>query len=450
MATIPSAGARPQATRQLLTDLGLITERSYDQFVAKYPSVVADNYIVGKESVSGNLIFTPNRRFYHWEDLGKTLPAFRITGAVTGLAGADVTVTLAAGSHYNSGADSPIAPGYEFTDNTTNRTYLIVSVNKSVASAHTAVLRPAKAAGATSIAAGEQLNYKGRPHTEEGSTKKQGLFSREEKIYGEASTIRTDIEFTDLSMFEKTDLPDSPAGYSYYKIRQLDKEVERFSAVQELQLMLGDSTDNLGATGQNSNSTGLVQQAIGRGQSANQAAVDADLFRVLKRKVEAEGYSNEYHGLLDTELEIKVQDYLKGNYPAGQVVYASFNGNKEVALAQNFESYNIYGINYHFKSYKYFNAARTYGADIGTGYWSNFGIWIPQGTAMDPKTGKLVNRFAVRYQAEKAGDPIIRVGQDGMFAEPPIGTDARLTVSHITYKGIETMGMNGYITSKIA
>lgn len=448
----PSATSRPQATRQLLTDLSLLVPRAYPEFIEKYPNIAKDNYLVGMESV-GRIKFTANRDFYHWESLGKTLPAFRVNGSgspVTGSAGADVTVTLTAGSHYNGGGDSPVAAGYEFTDNTTNRTYLVISVNKGTPSAHTAVLRPTKAAGATSIADGEQLNYKGRPHTEEGSTKKQGLFSREEKITGQATTIRTDQEFTDLNLFEKTDIPDSPAGYSYYRIRQTDKETERFMGVQELQLMLGDSTDNLGATNQNSSATGLVQQVFARGQAVNQTGVDANLFRAYKRRIEAEGYSNEYHGLLDTELEIGIQDYLKGNYPAGQVVYASFNGQQSVALSQNFESYSIYGVTYHFKSYKYFNAARTWGADLQTGFFNSFGLWIPQGTVKDPKSGDNVDRFAIRYQAQKEGDPIIMVGQDGMFAEPSIGTDARLTISHLTYKGIETYGLTGYMTSKIS
>lgn len=452
LAAQPSATSRPQATRQLLTDLGLLNPRSYPEFIEKYPSIVQDNYIVGMES-TGKILYTPNRVFYHWESLGKVLPAFRVNGGgspVTGSAGADVTVTLTAGSHYNSGADSPVAQGYEFTDNTTNRTYLVISVNKGTPSAHTAVLRPNKQSGATSIADGEQLNYKGRPHTEEGSGKKQGLFAREEKITGEATTIRTDQEFTDLNMFEKTDIPDSPAGYSFYRIRQTDKETERFSAVQELQLMLGDSTDNLAATGQNSAATGLVQQIFGRGQAVNQSAVDAEYFRALKRRIEAEGFSSEYHLLADTELEIKVQDYLKGNYPAGQVVYASFNGSKDVALSQNFESYNIYGINYHIKSYKYFNAARTWGADLQTGFFNSFGIFIPQGEGVDPHTGLKVGRFTVRYQSTGEGGPIVMVGSEGMFAEPKVGVEAVLRVSNVTYKGIESFGLNGYLDSKIA
>lgn len=444
----PSAGAQASASRQLLTDLGLLVPRAYPEFVEKYPSIVQDNYIVGMESV-GNLLFTQNRVFYHWESFGKTLPAFRITTLTTGSAGADVSVTLTAGSHYDSGTKAPVAPGYEYTDNTTNRTYLVVSVDSSTPSAFVVVLRPNKAAGATSIAAGEQLNFKGRPHTEEGSTKKQGLFAREEKISNEATTIRTDQDFTDLSMFEKTDVPDSPAGYSYYRIRQTDKETERFMGVQELQLMLGDSTDNLAATNQNSASTGLVQQVFARGQAVNQTGVNAALFQGLKRRIEAEGYSSEYHALLDTEYEIAVQDYLKGNYPAGQVVYASFGGAQSVALSQNFESYNIYGITYHLKSYKYFNASRTWGADLQTGFFKNFGLFIPQGTGMDPVTGKAVGRFTVRYQAQKEGDPIIKVGQNGMYAEPSIGTDAILSISNITYKGIESFGMNGYLTSNI-
>lgn len=445
----PSAGAQASASRQLLTDLGLLVPRAYPEFVEKYPSIVQDNYIVGMESV-GNLLFTQNRVFYHWESFGKTLPAFRVTGAVSGSAGADVTVVLSAASHYDSGTKAPIAAGYEFTNNTTNQTFLVISINSGTPSAFSAVLRPNKQTGATVIADGEQFNYKGRPHTEEGSTKKQGLFAREEKISNEATTIRTDQDFTDLSMFEKTDVPDSPAGYSYYRIRQTDKETERFMGVQELQLMLGDSTDNLGATNQNSNATGLVQQVFARGQAVNQSGVNASLFQALKRRIEAEGYSSEYHALLDTEYEIAVQDYIKGNYPAGQVVYASFNGQQSVALSQNFESYNIYGITYHLKSYKYFNASRTWGADLQTGFFQNFGLFIPQGTGMDPVTGKAVGRFTVRYQAQKEGDPIINVAQYGRWAEPPVGTDSILSISNITFKGIESFGLNGYLSSNVS
>jgi len=451
MANLPGSFAQSQASYGLLSDLNYLSVNygTYKTFVEKYPALAKSNYIIGAEA-SGAGVWTPTRVFYHWEPKGKTLPMFNITANSTAAAGLPITVTLTAGSHTNAGAKSPIAIGYVFENSTTRQVYRVTAVNQTVAGAHTATLQIDTAAAVPLVtAATDSLLYRGRAVVEEASTYVNGLYRENVRLSNECRTVRDDMEFTDRLLMEKIE---NPAGGHYYKNDQLNNVfTPRFAAVQEMDLMFGHSADGLG-TANNSSAKGLIQDIETNGTTlTHSATLAATFWQSAKRLIEAEGYSNEYDVLQDPEFFMKVQDYLGTTFNNGAVIYcAPEKSSKPIEIAQNFKSFDIYGIKYNFQQYDYFNNAKMFGAPVSTaatltGY-SNYGIMIPQGDAPDANTGAPVKRFGVRYQAEKEGDAAIQMWTTGAFS-PENKTPVReLRVHAACDKGIETFGIQGFLS----
>ena len=124
MATqLPNSIGLNMATYPILTDLSLLTEGSYLDFVKAFPAM-QDSYILAQEAQSGVLQHQPQKVWYRWEDKNKPLGAFKVTADATGAsAGASVTVTLTAASHKGSGKYSPVVVGRIYEDNYTGIRY---------------------------------------------------------------------------------------------------------------------------------------------------------------------------------------------------------------------------------------------------------------------------------------------------------------------------------------
>ena len=94
--------------RQFVSDLSLLKPQFYDKFVEKYGN---QNYTQLLEMI-GLKAVVPGREFFHFESYGKLHSSIKITAASTvSVTNSGVTVTLTAGSHYNSGAQSPVRVG---------------------------------------------------------------------------------------------------------------------------------------------------------------------------------------------------------------------------------------------------------------------------------------------------------------------------------------------------
>lgn len=443
MAQTPNGFSQARADYAVLTPLGLLKQDTYDAFLKLFPDLANLGYIMTAEGL-GALKYTPTRQYKHYLDTEKPLPSFQIAADVTGSAGANVVVTLAAASHEAAGTKSPVADGQIWEDDLTGKRYEVVTTSKTTASAHTATLNPVKSADATALtAAGSFFKFIGYVNTREASVRNPGIYRRWLNSTQETAIIRTDQTFTDLNAFEHTIINDQT-----FMMLSRSEEDERFVASQELQLMFGVSSDNLKtANNQNSASLGLIPQikAAGAAYSAPTAGViNEDFFRGIKRRVSATGISNEFHGLLDTEATIKFDDFMNSYNANGSIVYASFGGQKEVAINRNFGSYSIYGMTFHRREYEYFNSARTHGADVNTGINRNTMLFIPQGSVAIE--GEKFKTFNVRWQGEDAGAPIIRLVTDGALfgkSDEMIGS-----VGHVTYKGLQAfqLGAYSYIT----
>lgn len=426
----PSQTSTSTGNKALLSALGILKTETYDQLVSKYPKLLQYNYIVKRES-QGDLKHTSTKDFYHYEE-GKSLPYIKIVTGATGTGTAAITVTI----DPESIADSkhPAAIGDYWFDEADGKVYEVTAKP----AANTITVKNTDAAAAAVIADGAYLTYRGNVNAGEASSAKEGMYSREEKVTGEVRTIRSDIKFTDEAMITRDDVPDT----HYYTIREMVREYERFMAKQEMDLMLGKSVDNGSVS---SSAKGLLQQVIAKGQTkTDSTAIDADFWDDLKRLIDAEGGSNEYDMLADTEIEIKFGAFLRSTYNNGAVQYLDKAFEGQGAINADFQSYKINGIKYNVTGYAYFNAPKIFGVPQNIGYYKDQALLIPRGEGVDAKSGQSVPRFSVRYWTKSAGDPIIAKREWGNFTATPTGVE-EANYEHITRKGLQLFGANAFI-----
>ena len=123
--------------RQFVSDLSLLKPQYYEKFVEKYGN---QNYTQLLEMI-GLKAVVPSREFFHFESYGKLHSSAKITASgTTSVTNSGVTVTLTSGSHYNSGAQSPIRVGEVVEAASSGIQYKITGVSKTTANAHTATI----------------------------------------------------------------------------------------------------------------------------------------------------------------------------------------------------------------------------------------------------------------------------------------------------------------------
>ena len=429
------------ANRQFLSDLSLLNERSYPEFIKIYPNIVRKNYIVTREAQGGSK-FTPNKRFFEWQAKGKSIPSFRITANATALAGVEITVTVAAGFYEGGGTKSAVAAGHYYRNSTTGQLYKVMSVNTATANAHTAVLRISKAAQVPLVTAATDLLIWDAPVVGEKSGTQEGLYNGMEKVEGSCATIKTSKECTDWNLFEKTDLP---GGQEAWKSLQDADQVDKFTYAQERLLMFGEAMDNI--PGVLNTHVGLLPKTILAGQNVAPAAVSANYFKNIRRLVDSEGYSKEYDALLSLEARMKWEDYFQTMGTAGSFRYlgedAFKGGAAEINI--NFDAINMNGLKINMTTYDHFSNANVAGAAIQSGQWVNGVLLIPRGEGIDPESGVNIPRFKVRHQARTEQDRAIKIRATGGWSANETDDVEHLVISHVTTKGIETFGMNGFM-----
>lgn len=450
----PNGFSVPRITREIISSLGLITPQSYEKYIENYPGILNETYVMAAESLPGVLQFSPNKSYWRYEDNRKPLPSFEVAADVSGLAGAGVVVTLSAGSHQKTsagvGSYSPVSKGQIWVNDVDNQAFEVTAVNKSAAGAHTATLRPVDSTAVTTIVAATAFfKYYGHDSVKEGSGADEGIYGTISKVQRDLSAIRVDKSYTDLAMFERLDIP---GEVTYYTFSSPEMEKE-FEMVQELRLMFGQKYDNLShSNNQNTDSLGLIPTIKKEGVIYNAPTggntIDKAYFQGLTRQNDADGYTNEYHGLLDTEFQMLYEDYLDTYNQNGGIIYASFGGSKEVAINRNFSSHSIYGTTYHTRKYSYFNSARTHGARAASGYWNKTALWIPQGEVIFE--GNRFRNFNIHYMASSEGGPINHFLQDGGLLNPKGSLDMTADLSLVAWKGINAYNLKAYKLTQLS
>jgi len=449
----------PFANRQILTDLGLLVPRSYPKFIKTYADLASKNYIVIREAQnSANTgaigMYTKNKEFYQWQQKGKNAPSWRGSAATGTGAGANITTTVAAGYYQTSGGVagvlSPPAPGHYYFNDTNGQSYQVVSVNSSTPGAHTVVLRPTDATVTATLLATDYLVFDPTV-VGEGSGSQETIIQLDEKKTNYCATIKSTKSFSDWNLFETIDIPNDPSGFDHFKPRQMFNEYDLFLMQQEKLLMFGRPFTNIaGVVNQH---TGLIPNVIANGQTdTTSTVVNAAFFQNFRRLTDAEGYSMEYDYLMSLELRMKVEDFLASTYTGGAIVYKNadaFEG-AGAEINRNFKAYDVHGIKVNFMTYQYFSSANVYGTPVNSGFYNNAGLLIPRGDGVDPGDGTNVPRFNIRWQGQSEQDAPIRVRATGGLAPTPTDDTEKLVISHVTTKGLQAFGLNGYIWTKLS
>jgi len=215
------AAAGSSTNRSLLNDLNIF-DRSFEKnLVRKYG---AENYALVQMALGNSVVEskTDNQQFYHYEKRGLH-QAVKTSAAITGpVAGAEVTVTLAAESYTSSGTLSPIRVGEVVRVMTSGIEGQIVAVNKTTAGAHTATIRPLQlanafvSAGSANLLAGEYLLLRGAVNVGEKSSKLDGMSPLLDKIYNTTTEHRDDFTITDRADIEKNEVDFGNGNFYYY------------------------------------------------------------------------------------------------------------------------------------------------------------------------------------------------------------------------------------------
>src|SRR3954471_13477252 len=114
MAGIPTANilqpgliSAANATRALVSQLQLLKPAYY----RRYTEIYGDENFTQWLATYGGMEVTTNRLFNWYQNRGKLMPAITIAVGATSTAGSTVTLTLAAGDHFNSGTQTPLRQG---------------------------------------------------------------------------------------------------------------------------------------------------------------------------------------------------------------------------------------------------------------------------------------------------------------------------------------------------
>lgn len=442
--SIANGFAAPMLREAAITTLGLLNDKNIEGMIKRYPEIFRDYYITAKEG-QGALKQTKNQFFEQWIDDNKPFEKFKITADVTGTgAGAQVSVTLTADSHYPTDSNlSPVAVGHFFVDDATGIEYEVLSVNKTTAGAHTAVLNPTKASETAALTAADSvLMWRGRLSAEEASEQLDGHYRGWEKRKRWTTIIRTDKKYSDLTMLDTLEYNDQ----TYYDLDQTDLN-DRHLFSTEVQLMFGSQRDNIKSNGsRNTLSEGLIPQVQRYGTNLGEGVtIDSAFYRNIARTTRADGYSRHFDVLAHGDFIDLNQDYLNTVMQTNNVqVTMNREGLTPLKVAFDFSTFNQYGVTYDIKEYNMFNTALQYGSEAGAdSYLSGAALFIPQGHTVHPDAGQLPF-FTVRYMSIDGQGWVNKFMTDGGMWPQSKNTGAYAEASLICYKGLETYNIQAY------
>ena len=453
MPQVPNGFSVPMIKYPVLSELEILNEDAIGAYLDKYPDFAQESYFMTAQSLPGVLKFSPDINAKYWQNQNRPMPSFQVTEDTTGAgAGENVTVTLTNVSHIGATSSlSPVAVGQTWVDDATNIAYEVVAVDKDAAGAHTATLSPRKSTEtAELVAAGSDgasfLKYYGRDSVNEASHFDDGVYQAPIQVEEELSIIRANKAYSDLAMMTLTEIGDQ----TYYVLDrgELDKDLIKS---EELRLMFGQSYDNTKyENNRDTGAQGLLPRLEDAGRittAPTPGTLDADFFANVARDVDANGLVNEYQVLTDVEFDIAWDAYMATFGANGGIIYASFGGNKEVAISRNFSSFSVNGVTYHRRRYAGLSSARTHGADAGTGYWTGTGIFIPQGELTI--RGERQRYLNVFYMSTSKGGPIVFKTQDGGMVNPQGSTDMNARFSLTTYKGLGLTNTDAFFAARL-
>lgn len=461
----PGAVSLPQVNRQLISDLQLLTPQYYKQYVEKYGNEDFTWWL----ATYGGMEEVKNRNYFWWENRGKLQVGVQTAANVSAaVAGGTITLTLAAGDHYDSGTESPLRVGETVRVASTNVEGLILSVDPSVAGAFTFTVRPKQStqtmasAGSTSYLATDVLLFAGNMDVGEASNSINPLIHLDQKYDNNITEMRESWSATDLA--EMTEVwynsgvsgqemaGGAQAGTSYFTYKGLVKSNQRFINNVEFKLMRGNIVNNTGLTTTSSvGSQGIIPKVLADGETVGYTPGTLDIAKMheITRIMDVNGCAKDNMWLQDIYQRQNFSDGLFKEFPAGAWVWGSNEKSEDAAINYGCQSLQIDGYMFKVKKYSQFNSEKLVGLTPATDYFRNFGMICPQGEARDAKDAtKAYKNITVMYQQPPKGGTTgngIRVWQWGGASQNPTSGLMTDNIETITYRGTRVVSANQFL-----
>jgi hypothetical protein len=388
-------------------------------------------------TLAGKETFSPNQAFSHVEPANRRAPYVLVASVSTETpaAGAAVTVTIDSSFVFDSSSPLRVGEIVEIANNTATAAAIGVQGQITAVNSDTeCVVKPLLSTQSFSCNGAEtNLLFRGRAVGE--ASEVGGSLQRQDiTVNGLCTEVREDYTTTDRALAERVFPENTVGAYSYRGIQTADM---RFMDAREAKHMFGTESNNSGVS---QTSAGLIPQIIDGGIAVTYSSFDATALDNIAKGLDKEVGANEYHWLMDTNQYIAVQNFIQNKYNAGAINYGSFNGSKEIAIAQGFTSYTIHGRTFHMKKYMGFNAGAQYG--VASSKWDDNGVLIPMDSQRDAASGESVNSFGLRYQLYN-GQRFYKFDTGGL-AKVPTSGKMELTISHIAKEGLQVFGVNRF------
>lgn len=452
--------------RQLVSDLQLLTPQFYKNYVEKYGSEDFTWWLstyAGMEEVK-------NRDFFWFENRGKLITGIQAAANVSGAtAGSTITVTLAAGYHYNSGTQAPLRPGETVRVASTNVEGQILAITGTTANAFTFTVRPkistqslSSAGASNTFLATDVFIFGGIMDAGEASTSNQPMIQLDEKYTNTITEMRETFTATDLAEMTEVyytggftgDVPagGAQAGTSLFTLKGLVKSNVRFKDDVEMKLMRGNIVNNTGlSTSTSVGSEGIIPKVLADGETVGYTAGNLDIAKIheITRIMDVNGCTSENMWLQDIYQNQNFSDGLFAAYPAGAWVWGSNEKSEEAAISYGCKSIAIDGYHFKVKKYRPFNSEYLTGVTPTTDFFRNFGMICPQGETRDAKdASKTYKNISIMYQQPPKGGTFgngIRVWQWGGGSQNPTTGTMNDNVEMITYRGSRVVAANQFV-----
>lgn len=456
-------------TRSLVSDLQLLTPQYYKEYVEKYGN---EDFTWWLKTYGGSEQ-AMNREYFWFENRGKLMTGIQTSGDVAASAGATITLTLAAGFHYNSGTQTPLRAKETVRVASTNVEGEILAITGTTPFAFTFTVRPKistqslASSGSGSFLATDALLFGGYMDVGEASTSIDPLTQLDEKYTNTITEMRDTWTATDLA--EATDVyytggftgsvpaGGNQAGYSLYTKKGLVKTNTRFKNYVEFKLMYGDIVNNSGLTSSTSvGSEGVIPKILADGETVGYTPGNLDIAKLheITRIMDVNGCANQCMWLQDIFQNQNFSDGLFAAYPAGAFVWGSAEKSQEAAMT--YGTRQLYIDNYMFsvKKYKQFDPEYVYGVTPQIARFRNYGFIYPMGETRDAKdVTKSYKNITIMTQPLPRGGTIgndIRIWQHGGASENPTNGTMNDNIEFYAKMGTRVVAANQFVNVQSA
>lgn len=388
-----SVGYPSGLTTGIFNELNFVIPEYIPKLIAKYGN---DSYMLASEMLGNSTVeeqSTTTNTYSHFER-GRIFGVGLVNANVTGISsGANVTFVLKAPNSYNNGAtgtQSPFLAGQTVKLRSNGRKALVVSVDRTTASAFSVVVKPLGAytwgtGTTTTLSAGDGVEALGGTQLAgESSSAQQTMQPKLYRYDNTATVLRAGVKASDLAGMNKTQI--DFGGSNYLPKLAVDAMNRQMMVSIEDAVLEGVPYANTSSIG----TIGVLPEVVSRGSEVDYVYTSFQIsdFQNLTRVLDYNGGPAEYHFLQDILQRQDINNLLFGKYPNGMISYGSVGFGAEAAVAYGFKSFSTDTFSFHFHRYKGFSPQSVFGYQPTLAdYRSNFGLVVPQGMVQDARMG---------------------------------------------------------------